>query len=432
MRPSHRSHCLPALPLGPSFSTESGLIRKIWLTMQSVDSGRLGDSPDYEAESSFPERHLDVEDKPPPFSGAGPDPYAPGSVTKRPLFEPPAPGMVSLHQQWPANHSPLLPHADRLRGHPLSAGSDYFSTSFPQSPIAAALTTPEWHALRHPSPGSLFWHTAPSDLAVDEELDLDSLHSPQSRRQSTIGPSKPSAAMPSPHHHPAAAPRHDRPYISDFDYSRLDPLDPAAAGMVDLVPHSGGAPAPGYASPAGFGSPLHTPTHPGNNASNANGAELDLSYPRDGSSASNKMDSKRIAHKLSEKSRRNRLTIAIREIQKLLPSEFGNDGGGGGGSGSGGGSTGGGGGSGRSPSPSFIRPGVPVSKLDVVEMAVGFIRDLKAKNKAISTRLRELEMELEKCQCRREREGEDVAGKGDVGSVAERSPSSSEERAAGG
>ncbi|KAL2121410.1 hypothetical protein VTJ04DRAFT_5437 [Mycothermus thermophilus] len=417
--------------------------------MHSEETGRLGDSPDYEAESSFPERHLDVEDKPLPFSGAGAgsDSYAPASVTKRSVFEPPTPAMLPLHQQWSANHSPLLIHADRhIRGHPLPPGSPYLSTSFPQSPIAGALTTPEWHALRHPSPGGLFWHTAPSEIAVDEDLDLDSLQSPhdtpdrqgnpfsmlpptqRARRQSTLGSSGPSAT------HPGVA-RHDRPYLSEFDYA-MDPRDPAAAagaGMVDFVssqPGAGGG-APGYASPAGFGSPLHNPTHPGgggggtaNNAGSV--AELDLS-------SANKMDSKRIAHKLSEKSRRNRLTIAIREIQKLLPSEFGDDGGGSGGCGGGR----------KSPSPSLsqgkeadyvIRPGVPSSKLDVVEMAVGYLRDLKARNKALSRRLRELEAELEKCQCRKGggdgEEGGDAAAqvKNNAGSTEGQKNSSAEEK----
>jgi hypothetical protein len=121
MRPPHRSHDLLVSSLLDLFSTESGLIRAsdprniAHSTMQSGETSRLGDSPDYEAESSFPERHLDVEDKPPPFSGAGAgsDSYPPASVTKRSVFEPPTPAMLPLHQQWSANHSPLLIHADR-------------------------------------------------------------------------------------------------------------------------------------------------------------------------------------------------------------------------------------------------------------------------------------------------------------------------------
>ncbi|KAK3688087.1 hypothetical protein B0T22DRAFT_439653 [Podospora appendiculata] len=68
-----------------------------------------------------------------------------------------------------------------------------------------------------------------------------------------------------------------------------------------------------------------------------------------------KLDSKRVAHKLSEKSRRNRLTAAIREIQKLLPQDAESD---------------------ERP------PGSLISKVDVVEMAIGYIKRLKQENAA--------------------------------------------------
>jgi hypothetical protein len=129
--------------------------------------------------------------------------------------------------------------------------------------------------------------------------------------------------------------------------------------------------------------------------------------------------SKRIAHKLSEKTRRNRLTIAIREIQKLLPSEDddGDD------DGTQASSQGKSqresrGKSHREPNKETdsrshkesqkeaaeyvaLRPGVPSSKLDVAEMAVGFIRELKAKNVALARRVRELEGERARCDCGR-------------------------------
>ncbi|KAK4182882.1 hypothetical protein QBC35DRAFT_139874 [Podospora australis] len=105
-----------------------------------------------------------------------------------------------------------------------------------------------------------------------------------------------------------------------------------------------------------------------------------------------KVDSKRIAHKLSEKSRRNRLTVAIREIQKLLPSETD-----------------------REDSPLMnecdllVRPGVPNSKLDVVEMAIGFIRRLKEENIEMAKRVKQYEAAekaVAECRCRQETTGE--------------------------
>lgn len=177
-------------------------------------------------------------------------------------------------------------------------------------------------------------------------------------RQSTHRVAKPTTvAAPPLSHHPTG--RLDRPYIPDFDYNTdwLDHTDPVAAFF----------PPP----------PAHEPPV-------STGGEIEITY-RD-SSSSSKVNSKRIAHKLSEKTRRNRLTIAIREIQKLLPSEDGGDE------------------HSRSQSqkePDFVvRPGVPSSKLDIVEMAVGFIKDLKERNKEMAKRLKEAERKVEECRCR--------------------------------
>jgi hypothetical protein len=172
-------------------------------------------------------------------------------------------------------------------------------------------------------------------------------------------PVKTSSSIPS--HHPAARP--ERPYIPDFDYNTdwFDASDAAAA----FFPQLNKDPPP----------------------ATAGGGEIEIAY-RD-SSSSSKVDSKRIAHKLSEKTRRNRLTIAIREIQKLLPSGADGE---------------------DEAAPQVqkdadfvVRPGVPSSKLDIVEMAVGFIKDLKERNKETAVRLRQAERELEQCQCRRGR-----------------------------
>jgi hypothetical protein len=183
-------------------------------------------------------------------------------------------------------------------------------------------------------------------------------------------PSRAPGAIPS--FQPTA--RSARPYIPDFDY-RVDWIDPSdASGFFNI-------PQPSYDNSA------------------SRGPEIEIAY-RD-SPSSSKVDSKRIAHKLSEKSRRNRLTIAIREIQKLLPSEGADEGVG---------TT-----QTQKEADFIVRPGVPSSKLDIVEMAVGFIKDLKEKNTVMKRRLRELERELEECHCRQGRQEassitEDAAG----------------------
>ncbi|KAK4196288.1 hypothetical protein QBC40DRAFT_10299 [Triangularia verruculosa] len=121
-----------------------------------------------------------------------------------------------------------------------------------------------------------------------------------------------------------------------------------------------------------------------------NGA-TSFGFPQGEELSAEKVHSKRIAHKLSEKTRRNRLTLAIREIQKLLPSECDRD---------------------DLPladSELLIRPGVPSSKLDVVEMAIGFIRKLKEENVSMSKRLHEIEKNSvqQECWCRKEEQGQE-------------------------
>lgn len=203
-------------------------------------------------------------------------------------------------------------------------------------------------------------------IQSDFSLTMPTLSSQRPRRTSSHRVSKPvKAPSPIPGHHPAV--RIERPYIPDFDYN-TDWLDPdTAAAFFPTTVHDPAAAAAAVAAAA-------TATA---------GGEIEVSY-RDGSSSS-KVDSKRIAHKLSEKTRRNRLTIAIREIQKLLPSGLAPD---------------------DESNPQaqkdadyVVRPGVPSSKLDIVEMAVGFIKDLKERNKDLSKRLREAEKQLETCRC---------------------------------
>ncbi|KAH6855840.1 hypothetical protein B0I37DRAFT_424576 [Chaetomium sp. MPI-CAGE-AT-0009] len=329
-------------------------------------------APDLEAESSFPERHLD-DDKT-PSSGIGPDRYrpAPAKRQSRQVFEPSLPTVYA--RDWPGESQSLSPdsHVSPHRSIPVA-------THFPQT--AAPLQT-EWASFGEQPHDGRLWQSTRPELSVDDDSDsiqsrndslddfclpiptLPSTQKPRRRSSHRVTkPAKTSASIPS--HHPAARP--ERPYIPDFDYNTdwLDTPDAAAAFFPQLS---------------------HDPPVA------ASGGEIEIAY-RD-SSSSSKVDSKRIAHKLSEKTRRNRLTIAIREIQKLLPS----------------GAAGEDQAAPQAPKDAdfVVRPGVPSSKLDIVEMAVGFIKDLKERNKETMRRLREAERELEQCQCRRGR-GDTVA-----------------------
>ncbi|KAK4134748.1 hypothetical protein BT67DRAFT_303822 [Trichocladium antarcticum] len=159
-------------------------------------------------------------------------------------------------------------------------------------------------------------------------------------------------------------------------------LTPSHGRLVDSAIFSTSLPP--TASPAGVEwAPFASPVAKGTDI------ELELQQEQEHGSRSARANSKRLAHKLSEKTRRTRLTIAIREIQKLLAEEAGRGGGDGG------------------PARSLqdggdavFRPGVPSSKLDVVEMAVGVIRDLKERNTLMAERVRDVERRLGECRCR--------------------------------
>jgi hypothetical protein len=104
-----------------------------------------------------------------------------------------------------------------------------------------------------------------------------------------------------------------------------------------------------------------------------------MEEPTEGFAA--KVLSKRIAHKLSEKSRRNRLTTAIREIEKLLPAEMLAEF--------------------REPKKDaadlpenlrIARPAtLPISKVDVAEMALEYIRSLRKELKEARRRISKAE-----------------------------------------
>jgi hypothetical protein len=114
-----------------------------------------------------------------------------------------------------------------------------------------------------------------------------------------------------------------------------------------------------------------------------------------------KMLSKRIAHKLSEKTRRTRLTTAIREIERLLPQvakdeENKKTGGGDGGDDDMNGLKEGEDGDDNEGTPR-ARPSSsgPVSKVDVAERAVRYIRDLQKEHNDALQRIREMERLLQ-------------------------------------
>lgn len=207
---------------------------------------------------------------------------------------------------------------------------------------------------REQSPTGLLWHSLPPDSNPEE--DSDSIQSPNETLEEFCPPLPTGPSAPGQTHHTSH---------TSVTSSSTNWLDFSAAAAPSLA-------RPNY----------------DNTVAAADAGEAEMAFQR--SSSPSKVDSKRIAHKLSEKSRRNRLTIAIREIQKLLPpaladvAETGDHS--------------------RSHSraqPEFhLRPGVPSSKLDVVETAVGFIKDLKKKNLEMARRVREAERKLGECRCR--------------------------------
>ncbi|KAK4099188.1 hypothetical protein N658DRAFT_525634 [Parathielavia hyrcaniae] len=351
--------------------------------MQAAAPAHLMYNPDPEDKESFPERHLDDDVVPP--SGIGPEAYNP-AVTASQMFQP---NVVPLPSYaWPGQHQPFLSYGyPQFPSHHQLVGATQLSAPKQQAmtPLHA-----EWASLREQDP------LGPRRLAPQSECtvgdDFNSVPSPAGGPDELefCAPLRPTLSSQNPRllstqaHHmarPADAPgtiipssfqptaRSGRPYIPDFDYTAEWP-DPSDAN-------------------SGF----FTPQPAAHENAAGRGPEL-LEIAHHGGPASFKVDSKRVAHMLSEKSRRNRLTIAIREIQKLLPSEiggnfdknYGDD-------------------DGESPASRqdagyTVQPGVPSSKLDIAEMAVGFIKDLKEKNTAMKKRIRELEKKMEGCQCR--------------------------------
>ncbi|KAL2165059.1 hypothetical protein VTH06DRAFT_355 [Thermothelomyces fergusii] len=370
--------CVSGQRCSPSSDGPSGFLHRDLGAIRGPDvqptpATGLSYSPDLdEAESSFPERHLD-EDKP-PFSAAGgirTAGYESGLV-KRQVFEPSLPTIYARDWPGPGQSVPKENHAPSHG--PVVVDGNTLGGPFPQPQPTSGPSSAGWSSFREQPQDGFFWPRR--EFSVDDDSDsiqsrneshedfcpsMPVLSGQRPRRRSSHRVTKP-AKPPTPiatHHHLAA--RTERPYIPDFDYS-TDWLEPSDASV------------------ASFSHSIHDPGP----VAGGNETEIALHDNNGSSSSPSKVDSKRIAHKLSEKSRRNRLTIAIREIQKLLPSGV----------------------DGEDLLPAskdadyVVRPGVPSSKLDIVEMAVGFIRDLKAMNKSMAEKIKELEKELEACQCR--------------------------------
>ncbi|KAL2153782.1 hypothetical protein VTH82DRAFT_4937 [Thermothelomyces myriococcoides] len=373
--------CVSGQRCNPSSDGVSGFIQSDLAAirasdMQQTPATGLSYSPDIEeAESSFPERHLDEEDKPQfsPIGSFSTGRYHSGLV-KRQVFEPTLPTVYA--RDWPGPGQSIAKDSPTHSSHgggPLvdNNNNNTLGGHFPQpQPAASGSLSAGWNSYREQPQDSFFWPRR--EFSVDDDSDsiqsrneshedfcpsIPALPGPRPRRRSSHRVTKP-AKPPTPiatHH---LAQRAERPYIPDFDYS-TDWLEPSDASVASFS-HSSHDP---------------TPVTAGN--------EIEIAF-RDNASSSSKADSKRIAHKLSEKSRRNRLTIAIREIQKLLPSGIDGDD--------------------LLPTSKeadyVVRPGVPSSKLDIVEMAVGFIRDLKTMNRSMAEKIKDLEKELEACHCR--------------------------------
>ncbi|KAL2021118.1 hypothetical protein VTK56DRAFT_7537 [Thermocarpiscus australiensis] len=364
--------------------------------MHPAANSRLAYSPALGTECSFPERHFTTGDSEPSTdwpspsdvaSLTGTDPCCTQTAVVKPQsFEP---NFVSLLSQgWPSQSQPLL-HQNLIPSQaPLVEATDLFSIPLRQS---ASPVRAEWPLFREQSPNGLFWNSTPADFGHDIEDDSDSIQSPNEN------PEEPCAPLPT--WPPVQKPRrrsmpgvitgpgqHTRAPASNQTHHSTAPSERGCApyfglGLESLQLHSSDvAAAPFVERPnAIYDNPI---TEEG---------ETDMIFQDAPDSSSSKANSKRIAHKLSEKSRRKRLTMAIREIQKLLPA----------------------GGENRDQSQSrsqqdadfVVRPGIPNSKLDVVEMAVGFIKDLKEKNVEMARRVREAEDKLGQCRCRRAGEG---------------------------
>ncbi|KAK4228842.1 hypothetical protein QBC38DRAFT_136032 [Podospora fimiseda] len=326
--------------------------------MHPLTSGLALYSPSSRSESSFPERHLDLRDSDWPthddmtnFSNIDLN-FSQSAIPKAHTFD-----QSFWSQSWLTQTQPVL---DRNHITPIEHPPPILPTSF-RPPITTSPVQTEWDLFRAASahsPGGLQWDIPNQKQSPEDDSDsindsLEEFCPPLStwttthrvRRRSTHRITKPSR-LPTTQslHVGTSSKRHVNSHSPDvLDFSDAHIMFNAQPDQDNIM-----------LSP--------------------DIAAADFTF-QDGP-LSSKLQEKRVAHKLSEKSRRNRLTVAIREIQKLLPSEIDREG--------------------DSPQQQqeidiLVRPGVPSSKLDVVEMAIGFIRKLKEENAEMAKRLTELE-----------------------------------------
>ncbi|KAK4172926.1 hypothetical protein QBC36DRAFT_246556 [Triangularia setosa] len=339
--------------------------------------------PDSGADSSFPERHLDdLRESPTEWPGqediAHFSPisleFSEAGLPKTQNFE------TNVSSLWPEGWTnqphPLL-HRHQISAQTGPIEQPLLPPSFRQTPSAVQT---EWDLFRASSahtPGHLQWNAPQQRSNAEEDSDSN-----QSLNDSMEEFCPPLSVWNATHKvRRRSAHRITKP-------TRL-PVGPAASHsiMSDRQPNESSPDLFDFASNNIFHTqPSHNPVILGDGHGATN-----FGFPQGEELTAEKVHSKRIAHKLSEKTRRNRLTLAIREIQKLLPSESDRD---------------------DLPladSELLIRPGVPSSKLDVVEMAIGFIRKLKEENVSMAKRLREIEQKPtpEGCRCRKEDQGQE-------------------------
>ncbi|KAK4163214.1 hypothetical protein QBC43DRAFT_213693 [Cladorrhinum sp. PSN259] len=331
-------------------------------------------SPSSRSESSFPERHLDSRESDWPshddmthFSSIDLN-YSQPALPRTQTFD-----QSFWSQGWVGQSQPLLGRS-HIPSHPVAIEHPPVLQTSYRATITTSPVQAEWDLFRNPSahsPGGIQWDMSKRRQNAEDDSDsisvndsLEEFCPPLStwsathkvRRRSTHRISKPSRfpstqtslhVVPSSKRHVNAE---SSPDVVDFSDTHM----------------------------------FHSQLGQDNIILSPDSAAGDFTFHEE--PLSSKLHSKRVAHKLSEKSRRNRLTVAIREIQKLLPSD--ND---------------------REDSPQqdneiLIRPGVPSSKLDVVEMTIGFIKRLKEENAEMTMKVKELEEKQAQQQCRCQQE----------------------------
>ncbi|KAK0712191.1 hypothetical protein B0T21DRAFT_415763 [Apiosordaria backusii] len=353
--------------------------------------------PDSGADSSFPERHLDdLRDSPTEW------PNHEDTARFSPIsLEFPEAGLPKLQtfesnssSVWPQGwvsqpHSLLHRHQISVQTGPIEQALLHPSFRQTTSPVQA-----EWDLFRGASghsPGHFQWNAPQRRSNAEEDSDSN-----QSLNDSIEDFLPPLSTWNATH-------RVRRKSAHRITKPTRMPVGPAVSHSIlsDRQPHES---SPDLFDFAGTNMFHAQPSHDQMISGDGNGT-TNFGFPQGEEPTAEKAHSKRIAHKLSEKTRRNRLTLAIREIQKLLPSESDRD---------------------DLPladSELLIRPGVPSSKLDVVEMAIGFIRKLKEENASMTKRLRDMEQKpaQEECRCRKEEQGkeETPSAKGSEGKSKE-------------